>query len=189
MNNRFARGISIVGHPLVTLPLAVCIAVGPHGLLQPATVALAALIVLTVVFIGWHVRRGAWHHVDANRLHERRRWNVFLASLLLGTSGWFAIDPATRVLALGFAAGLLPVLVAIVLSRWLKLSQHVAYCVYAALLLAAEGPVAMLIALLLGLPLAWSRVVLGRHTPLETAIGAASGMLAGGVFWLGVGLL
>ncbi|HSC79719.1 MAG TPA: hypothetical protein VLC08_05165 [Chitinolyticbacter sp.] len=186
MKHRIARTISIVGHPLITLPLAVCTTVEPPGLLRQAGLALLAMVLLTVLFIGWHVRHGHWDNIDASRAHERRRWNAFLAILLLGASIGFAFDPATRGLALGFSCALLPVLLGMLLSDWLKLSQHVAYATFTALLLAGSGLVFTLAALLAVGPLAWSRVVLEKHTPLETAVGMASGMLAGGVFWLGI---
>ncbi|WP_255991121.1 hypothetical protein [Chitinolyticbacter albus] len=183
---RIARAISIVGHPLLTLPAAVCFGAAPPGLLHYAAASLLLMVLLTVLFIAWHVRRGDWDNVDASRPHERARWNAFLAILLLGASAGFAVDPATRGLALGFSCALLPVLLGMLLSDRLKLSQHVAYATFTALLLAGSGLVFTLAALLAVGPLAWSRVVLEKHTPLETAAGMASGMLAGGVFWLGI---
>ena len=66
-----------------------------------------------------------------------------------------------------------------VATRWIKVSLHMAFAALAATALALmQAPVGY--ALLLALPaLAWSRLALHRHTPLEVALGTFIGAGAG----------
>jgi membrane-associated phospholipid phosphatase len=57
----------------------------------------------------------------------------------------------------------------------------VAFASYAALL-AWPATAFVVIGLLLVLGVAWSRLVLGRHTPRDVVAGALAGLLAGGLF-------
>lgn len=64
-------------------------------------------------------------------------------------------------------------------TRWIKVSLHMAFAALAATALALfRSPIGYL--LLLALPaLVWSRLILGRHTPLEVALGTIIGAGAG----------
>ena len=60
-------------------------------------------------------------------------------------------------------------------TRWIKVSLHMAFAALASTALAlGRSPVGYL--LLLALPaLAWSRLILQRHTPLEVVLGTIIG--------------
>ena len=64
-------------------------------------------------------------------------------------------------------------------TKWIKVSLHMAFATLAATALALSRlPVGY--ALLVALPvLAWSRLTLERHTPLEVVLGMAIGAAAG----------
>jgi membrane-associated phospholipid phosphatase len=78
---------------------------------------------------------------------------------------------------------LLLVAAALFSATWCKLSLHVAFATYAALLLWRVGPLATALALVFAAALAWSRWVLERHAPRDLAVGALAGGAAGLVFW------
>jgi membrane-associated phospholipid phosphatase len=72
----------------------------------------------------------------------------------------------SRSVVAGLASSALLVLVAHAARRWLKISLHVAFAVFSAVLLWPRiGAVAAL--LILAVAVAWSRLVLGRHTRRE----------------------
>jgi len=82
-----ARLISIVGHPLVLLPVAALIAASTRGAsLQQLRLIGGAAVTLGVIVLGFswlQVRAGRWSHIDASDRNERSSLNVFLAALCL----------------------------------------------------------------------------------------------------------
>jgi membrane-associated phospholipid phosphatase len=68
-------------------------------------------------------------------------------------------------------------------ARWCKLSLHLAFAVFAALLLHKVGTLWMVIALLFATAIAWSRLALERHTRRDLLAGAVVGAVAGLAFW------
>lgn len=182
VSTALARCISILAHPVATLALGlVAVAAGrgvdAQGLRQ---VAFGCVMVAGVVmaYSAWRVRRGDWHHVDASARGERRHLNGFLLPVLLGAAllSW-AADDAT--LGLQLAAAAVPVAAGLATARWCHLSLHVAFAVFAAVLLAVAWPGAGIAMLAVAGLVAWSRRVLGRHAMRDLVAGAASGVVAG----------
>ena len=79
-----ARGLSILGHPLVVVPSAVATLVLHRRTSSAALIVLVVCGIAGVVlaFSFWQVRRGQWQHVDASARAERRSLNLFLAIVL-----------------------------------------------------------------------------------------------------------
>ncbi len=185
--DRFARGVSILGHPLLVLPTALLLPAAlrggdPHAL----QAAFAGIVLFAAAVMGWswrQVRRGRWAHVDASQPSERRSLNRMLLALiglgaLLAWRGLPAPDPA---LALALSAGI--VALAMLTARWCKLSLHIAFAVYAIGLLWPLGPAAIAACCLLATAVAWSRLRLSRHRPPDVVAGAAAGLMAAIVYW------
>jgi membrane-associated phospholipid phosphatase len=180
---RLARWLSILGHPFVTAPLTVGILasrIGSPG--QAAQILVVFLIVAVLpgtILMVYKVRRGAWENVDASKVSERPILFVVAILSTLVLLGWFtAIRPQPMFVRaiLGFLA---MTVVCAAATRWVKVSLHVACAAFAATTLILLGSVAGWVLALLVPALAWSRCALGRHTPLEPAFGALSGIAAG----------
>lgn len=81
-------------------------------------------------------------------------------------------------MALGLALSGAVVVFASLLRHWLKLSLHAAFAVFAAALLwPSLVPVLLALALVAGV--AWSRLVLRRHSCQEVLVGLLTGAAAG----------
>ena len=178
----WARALSVLGHPAVLMPAAVVGSATLNGAAPPvlrAAMAACALVVAGVaVYSGLQVRAGRWQHVDASVPHERRQLNRLLALLLFGAAGGLAWMGQPLPVVAGLALGGAVVLVASALRRWLKLSLHAAFAVFAAALL---WPAALAVAggLVLAAGVSWSRLVLHRHTRAEVLVGWLAGAAAG----------
>ena len=179
----FARGVSILGHPLVTLPAALALATAlqrhdPAGALRivMGTSAIGAL----VMSASWRrVRSGRWAHVDASAPAERRDLN---RGLLVGLSiaalaAWTIAGDAFTALALALGAALIAL--ALLTARVWMLSLHVAFAVFAALLLRPSGTAALVAGLAFAALVGWSRLRLGRHRPRDLVAGTLAGAAAG----------
>lgn len=187
MSHRLARLMSILGHPLVSLPLAALL-LAAHG--GAGRARLSALVLgLGVIAAGvmgyshWQVRRERWRHVDASGRGERRSLNRFLLVLfVVSTAATWAWAPQ-REFALGLALSALLVATATLSARWCKLSLHVAFAMYASALLVQLSWLACVAGVAFTAGVAWSRLVLDRHAPRDLVAGAIAGLLAGLAFW------
>lgn len=181
-----ARALSILGHPMLVLPLAVlavAVAQGDPHAARVSALGFTGFAALVMGFSWWQVRRGRWGHVDASATHERGSLNRFLLAALAVATLLVAWRGGQPLLALGLALSAMMIVAALLTARWCKLSLHLAFAVFAAFLLREVGVVWMLAALIFATAVAWSRLVLQRHAPRDLVAGAVVGMLAGWAFW------
>ena len=180
-----ARALSVIGHPALLMPAAVAGSAAANGapprVLQLGLAASMAVAVCVILYSLAQVRAGRWSHVDASAPRERRQLNLVLCMLLFGAAGllWWTGQP--RLLPLGLGLGGSMVVAALLLRRWLKLSLHTAFAVYAAALWWPNAGGAAIV-LLLAAAVSWSRLALRRHTGAEVAAGLLAGIAAGAVF-------
>lgn len=182
---QLARLLSVAGHPALLMPLAVVGSGWVHGapaaVLQAGAAASGAVAIGVGLYSLRKVRQGHWTHMDASVPQERGELHRFLVPLLLGAAALLAATGQPLVLATGLALGAAMVGAAHGLRRWLKVSLHTGFGVFAAALLwPSVAGVLALAALALGV--AWSRLVLGRHAPAEVLVGGVLGLLGGAAF-------
>jgi hypothetical protein len=193
MPQRIARIVSILGHPLLVLPLALLLPAAMRGndpqSLSSMAIGIAVFAALVLGWSWWQVRRGRWAHVDASDRSERRSLNrTLLAMLLIAAAlAWRGLPEPGLAVALLFAAGI--VAVAILGARLCKLSLHFAFAVYAAGLLWPMGTVAMVAGIIFAAAVAWSRLRLSRHRPRDLIAGGLAGLLAAALYWPALAVL
>ena len=175
-----ARWVSIIAHPFIMVGILVTVAALRYGPPADATRILLWTILFTVlpltVLMVIQVRRGSWTHVDASNPRERPLlFAVGAAGLLALLTCVFVLRPHS-ILIRGVTGTLAMLAACAVATRWVKVSLHMAFAALTTTsLLLLGSPIGW--ALLAVLPLlAWSRLVLGRHTPLEVALGALAGL-------------
>jgi len=186
--NKIARLASIIGHPFV-------------------------MIVFLVLFVSWTMDRSAVWRITGfvaviglvptgvalyrsvsrrkqgtgDLAHKTGRTILYfsLIAVLLLSSIYFQFVVHSAFLVQGSAVTALMVAVAAVLSRWIRLSLHLAFAVYAGLILARIHPGYGLPILIFAPALAWSRLALLRHTLAEVICGSVLGLgVAGLMIWL-----
>lgn len=173
---------------LPTAAVALTLARGEYRTALWMGLGFAAFAAMVMAYSGWQVRRGRWSHVDASGKGERRSLNRFLLIALLVSTALAAWLGLPTELALGLFLSAAMVALAMLTSRWCKLSLHMAFVVFAALLLLFNAPWwAGLAALCFAGAVAWSRLSLQRHVPRDLLAGAVAGTLAGIAFALTVG--
>ena len=185
MTELVARTVSILGHPLVVMPVAVLALMVLQGDGRHAGWALAGLALLgalIMLFSRNQVRRGRWQHVDASGKQERSSLNRFLLAMLVAATLACLLLGASAPLTLGLGLSAAMLVVALATARWCKLSLHLAFATFAALLLANLSWWVGLAGLLFAVVLAWSRLHLQRHVPRDLVVGAGTGLLAGLAF-------
>jgi len=187
LRHQVARALSILGHPFVFFPFAIWIALASRnsgGQTLPLALAFFALLALCVMVYSWlQVRRGRWGHVDASLPRERRSLNGLLLAALSISALVVWYQPYARGLALGITLSCFLIGAALLTARWLKVSLHVAFLVYASSILWLVSPAVVAGALVFAAAVGWSRIELGRHSLAEVLVGAGLGVIAGGAFW------
>ena len=182
-----ARSLSILGHPLVVFPLAGWIALASHTSsiqVLPLALTFFALLAFGVMLYSWvQVRRGRWGHVDATLPRERRSLNGFLLAAFSVSAVVLWFQPHARGVALGLTVSCFLIGAAMLTSRWLKISLHVAFVVFASTILWQVSLALTAGALLFTAAVGWSRLELGRHSLAEVLVAAGLGFAAGGTFW------
>ena len=183
-----ARLISIAAHPFVMVALMVGVGgARQESAAQPLsgalTLALASMVPVALLIVR-QVRRGRWANVDASNVRERPiLFGVALAAMA-AVLGWLLLTNPQSFLIRGLLVTAAMVAVSAVITRWVKVSLHMAFAAMAATALTvARSPVGYVLLAVVPV-LGWSRVALGRHRWSEVALGAGLGALAAGaLFW------
>jgi hypothetical protein len=182
--NQIARWASIAGHPFVMIVLVVLLlswAMDPAGALRIT----GFVVVMGLIPTGWLVWRGSASRRNrtegASRSSTRPVLYLSLLAVLLLSAVYFHLVEHSAFLAQGSVVTAVMVAVAAVLSRWRQLSLHLAFAVYSGLILAKIHLGYGLPILLFTPVLAWSRLVLLRHTLPEVIGGALLGFGAAAV--------
>ena len=171
-----ARWISIVGHPFIVLPLAVALT---SESIATTSVLIGVMVVMTLAILR-KVRRGDWNDFDVS-LREHRP-GAYARAIPLVAAAWLLTSWLRRPapISWGFGVAIAMMFIAVVLNRFsLKVSMHAAFTSYAATFPLATIPALATGLVVLALLVAWSRVVLERHTMAEVITGAALGAVGG----------
>mgnify|MGYP003118692710 CR=1 FL=1 len=181
---RFAQIVSIIGHPLVILPVCVFLKLLPNDDLAARSDVIAVIAVVclaTLSFSWWQVRRGAWVDLDASVPSERKMLVTAVVIGLLCLAIVLFLGDTPSFLWAGVASAALIVLAAALLARWCKLSLHTAFAVHAAMIFV---PNIVLVLGLLGVAMliGWSRLILERHGLTDIVVGYCTGLGAGIVY-------
>ncbi|MEO8217427.1 MAG: hypothetical protein ABI718_10145 [Acidobacteriota bacterium] len=177
-----ARWISILAHPFVMVALLVAV----PAVLQSSGDALyslllvgTAVVVPIALLMFRQVRRGRWSNVDASNPSERPLlFGVALAGLVAALL-WLLLNDPHSFLVRGILVVVGFLLVAAILTHWVKLSLHVAFAALTATTLCLLGS-AIGYVLAAVVPLVfWSRIVLARHRLHELVVGLVIGVITG----------
>lgn len=177
----FARLASLLGHPLLFVPVMVLArsTLSGAGALPGLNTVILVLAIAACV-LGYsvrQVRRGDWVDLDASQQGERPSL-LLVSGLCLSVAtlaGWGLGAEAD--LISGLASAFLIVLAAALSASWIKLSLHAAFAVYAAFLFWPIVPLVLAV-MALAVIIGWSRVALRRHSKVDVAAGFAAGLAA-----------
>ncbi len=177
-----ARWVSVLAHPFVMVALLIVVPAVRQSsgtAMQTALVVAVAVIVPIAVLMVGQVRRGRWSNVDASKPSERPLLFVVALAGLVAALGWLLLNDPHSYLVRGMFVVTAFLLLAAILTQWVKLSLHVAFVALTATALSLIG--SWIGWALIGLiPLMfWSRLALGRHRAHELMVGLLLGVVTG----------
>ena len=180
---RLACWLSIAAHPFVMVGVMVGVAAGSRQTAGDALGSVAIVAAFTIVplavLMARQVRRGAWANADASNQKERPILYLVGVLALVGLLAYLTVVPMQSFMVRGVAATLGMFAACALATRWIKVSLHLAFGALAATALVLMGSLVGYVLVLVLPGLAWSRLVLSRHTLLEVVLGAIAGVIAG----------
>jgi len=183
MKKKMARLISVVGHPLLTIPLYVIIILFSNEGFRKA-IFLSSLII-GCVFIPLIIRlylkttNGTYTNFDVSDRKQRKSVFVFIIPILcIVTFIVFKTGQSTS-LFLSLLMATILLLISQLANLYVKSSMHVALNIYLSfLVMTVNFKIGIVLLLFTGL-IGWSRIVLGRHTLKEVMVGDMIGLTVG----------
>ena len=179
---QLARWVSILAHPFVMVALLVAVPAlhqSSGNVVQSVLLVIIAVVVPIAVVMARQVRLGRWSNVDASKPSERPILFVVSLAGLVAALVWLLFNDPQSFLVTGMLTVAAFLLVAALLTRWVKLSLHVAFAALTATTLFLLGS-AVGYALIAAVPVVfWSRLALARHCVRELLVGLVLGVITG----------
>lgn len=181
MHPRLAAIISTIGSPVLLFPIVVSfLAIAEKGFeaARPAVITVVAIFVVLSLFILFRKMRGKISNLDVSDREQRAR-NVYLpalALLLLATLYflWSGQPYLYETLFIGILIG-----TCFAINSVKKISLHTVVATYLSALVLPVHIWVGLAFVAFSILIAWSRVVLGRHTKAEVLLGWFVGAVFG----------
>ncbi len=183
MKQKTATYISVIGHPLITIPLFVIIATFSQNDFKKA--AFISSLIVGCVFLPLVLRlyrkskNGTYTNFDVSDRKQRKSMYLFILPLLLVVTVVLYLSGQSANLCLSVFCALMLMFISQLVNFYVKSSLHVSMNIYLSFLIMPMNlTIGIIVFLLTGL-IAWSRIVLGRHTYKEIWVGAALGLITG----------
>ena len=181
MKKNIAHIVSVLGHPLLTIPLYVALVM--FGSEDFKRASLNTFLIIGCVFIPvtmWlyiKSRNGSYTNFDVSDRKQRKSVFVFIIPILsIVTYILYKSDQASHVWQ-SMLFGLILLFILQVVNFRIKSSMHVSLNIYLSFLIMTVNYPVGIIVLLLTAPIGWSRVALGRHSLKEVLSGTVIGLL------------
>lgn len=180
---KFAQFVSVVGHPLLTIPVFTAIALFKNGNIGNAI--FVSFLIIGCIFIPlllWMYiksRNGSYTNFDVSDRKQRKSLFLFAIPLLLIVTVVLYKTNQSENLRITVLFALILTVVSQIVNFFIKSSLHVSLTIFlASLLYTFDYRIGIIVLLFTGL-LAWSRVKLKRHTVKEVICGFLTGTCVG----------
>jgi hypothetical protein len=181
MKKKIATIVSILGHPLLTIPLYVVLVM--FGSEDSKRASLNTFLIIGCVFIPvtlwlfFKSRNGTYTNFDVSDRKQRKSVFVFIIPILSIVTFIVYKNGPTSHLWQSLFFGLILLVILQVVNFRIKSSMHISLNIYLSFLIMTVNYPAGIIVLVLTAPIGWSRVVLGRHSLKEVLSGTVIGLL------------
>jgi len=185
MKQKIANFISIIGHPMLTIPVFVVIAM--FGFEDFKKAAFISFLIIGCIFIPLIVRmylkskNGTYTNFDVSDRKQRKSLFIYAVPLLAFVTFLLFTTGQNSNLCISVLFATVLVFVSQIVNLFIKSSLHVSLNIYLSFLVMTLNVAAGIVLLLFTVLLGWSRIVLGRHTLKEVLCGGCIGLA---ISWL-----
>lgn len=181
-----ARWVSTLGHPILTIPVFTIwyeFSNEPRKKAWLVSGLILGIVIVPLCLKTWYgYKKGAYSNMDISNREERKRW--FRAPIIMMVLLTAALYFGFQDLRLSFGVAMLTLMLIVfkfVNQYAIKASLHVGVNAYLALVALSLDVFLCWIIAAITLVVAWSRVVLKRHTVQEVIVGAGLGSFFGAI--------
>ena len=183
MKKKIAQLVSVAGHPLLTIPLYAAFVLFTFEDVKTASfnsaIIIGCIFIPLILRLYLKSRNGSYTNFDVSDRKQRKSIFFFIIPLLSVVTATVFITGQSRNLCLSLLFALVLVVISQLVNLFIKSSMHVSFHLYLSFLVMTLNYRVGVIVLLIGVPIAWSRMVLGRHTLKEVVFGGAIGLTVG----------
>lgn len=184
---QFAKFVSIVGHPLLTASLFTIYVTYQQLPFRNAILISGLLIGGVVLPVSWlsyrKVRQGQFTNFDVSDQKQRSRFYPLVIGLLGGATGCLFATNQPQPFCYGMLFALFLIGSSYLINFFSKASLHTSLSFFLAWAMALINPVLGIAMILFSFLIAFSRLLLKRHTFVEIIIGAFLGLATGASFY------
>ncbi|WP_420571188.1 hypothetical protein [Kordia sp.] len=184
--NKIAKVISIIGHPLLLLPIIIgLVLISLEGItysIQSLAILIGIAILPITIWMFIKSKNGSYTNFDVSNQLQRRTLFPFIIVFLLLTTFTLYFTNKPKYLCLGLFIGTGLITISFLVNYKIKSSLHVSLNSYMAICVSVINIPVSIILFLFTILIGWSRVKLKRHTILEVCIGLILGSIAGFIF-------
>ena len=180
MKQKIANFISIIGHPLFTIPVFVAIVMFANEDLKKAS--FISFLIIGCIFVPLILRmyikskNGTYTNFDVSDRIQRKSLFIFIIPLLAIVTFILFKTQQNSNLCISVLFATILVLISQIVNLFIKSSLHVSLNVYLSFLVITLNFKTGIILLLFTGLLGWSRIVLCRHTIKEVLCGGGIGL-------------
>ena len=180
MKQKTANFITILGHPLFTIPVFVAIVMFTNEDFKKA--AFISFLIIGCIFTPLILRlfvkskNGTYANFDVSDRIQRKTMFIFTIPFLITVTIILFATQQNNDLCISMLFATILVIISQVVNLYIKSSLHVSLNIYLSfLVMTLSFKIGILLFLFTGL-LGWSRIVLGRHTVKEVVVGGMIGL-------------
>jgi membrane-associated phospholipid phosphatase len=183
MKIKIANIISIIGHPLLTVPVFVIILLFNYEDLHRAFLVSALILgcvfipLITKMYNG--LRNGIYTNFDISNKNERQNWYIIVLILLFILTSILFLTNQPQDIKYNALFFFLLMFFAKIGNYFIKTSLHVSLNIFLSFLIMQINLMLGLLFLCFIFPIAWSRLILKRHNMKEIIYGGLNGLAIG----------
>jgi membrane-associated phospholipid phosphatase len=194
MRERLARLTSNVLNPfLITFVVVVLLSFKATAdtaeALKWASICIAFSVLPIFVVVVYLAHIGKLDGIFVNPRHQRH--TIYILASILAIAGcavlWYFDAP--ELLTASFTAGLVSIIVFMGINFFWKISLHIAFTAASVTVLIMVYGAAAIWTVVLLPPVAWARIAMKQHTPLQVAAGAVLAVVIVGLIYRGFGVV
>lgn len=177
-----------MGHPLVTVPFVVIFLLFQTQPFKSALfiscLVVGIIQIPVLINLTRKIKKGKIESFDVSDRNERKKFYFLVLPLLILVNLILIFTNQSKDLIYSFLFATILLLIMQVMNYFIKSSLHVAVNVYLGFLLFNLNPIAGIFWWIFVIIIAWSRLVLKKHTTQEVVCGFIIGALCGSVLQL-----
>jgi membrane-associated phospholipid phosphatase len=182
-----ARMVSVVGHPMITIPLFVIVVLFSKNNFKTASY-LAFLIIgcIFVPVICWMYiksKNGSYTNFDVSDRKQRNSLFLFAIPLLIIVTSILFLTHQSHNTCITLLFATFLVIISHLVNFYIKSSLHVSFTLFLAFLSIPISPIFGYSMMGFSLLIGWSRIVLKRHTLKEVIVGYLIGLTIGAILF------